>query len=87
LDDVEKHYPACHYLLVDDKLLILTAVKKAWGSRLTTVFPSQAHDAYDPKALATYPPADITIERIGDLLPSDQVGRNKTASEPTIGEK
>jgi hypothetical protein len=87
LDDVEKHHPACHYVLVDDKLRILTAVKKAWGSHLTTVFPRQAHYAYDPKALATYPPADITIERIGDLLPSDQVGRNKTASEPTVGEK
>ena len=31
LDDVEKHHPACYYVLVDDKLRILTAVKKAWG--------------------------------------------------------
>ena len=87
LDDVEKHHPAYHYVLVDDKLRILTAVKKAWGSRLTTVFPRQGHHAYDHKTLATYPPTGITIERIGDLLPSDQAGRNKTASEPTIGEK
>jgi hypothetical protein len=68
LDDVEKRYPARHYVLVDDKLRILTAVKKVWGSRLTTVFPRQGHYAHDPEMLATYPPADITIEHIGDLL-------------------
>jgi FMN phosphatase YigB (HAD superfamily) len=68
LADVEQRYPAEHYVLVDDKLRILTAIKKAWGKRLTTVFPRQGHYAHDPKALATYPPADITIERIGDLV-------------------
>jgi hypothetical protein len=71
LDDVEKQYPARHYVLVDDKLRVLTAVKKIWGTRLTTVFPRQGHYAHDPKALATYPPADITIECIGDLLRYD----------------
>jgi FMN phosphatase YigB (HAD superfamily) len=71
LDDVEKNYPARHYVLVDDKLRILAAVKKIWGTRLTTVFPRQGHYAHDPKALATYPPADITIECIGDLLRYD----------------
>src|ERR1035437_7773057 len=55
LDDVEKRYPARHYVLVDDKLRILTAVKNVWGSRLTTVFPRQGHYAHDPKAVATYP--------------------------------
>ncbi len=68
LDDVEKRFPAEHYVLVDDKLRILTAVKQAWGERLTTVFPRQGHYAHDPALLATFPPADITIERIGDLL-------------------
>ncbi len=68
LDDVEKRFPARHYVLVDDKLRILTAVKKVWGERLTTVFPRQGHYAQDPKVLAEYPPADITIERIGALL-------------------
>lgn len=71
LDDVERRYPAEHYVLVDDKLRILTAVKKAWGSRLTTVFPRQGHYARDPKILAENPPADITIERIGDLVNYD----------------
>ena len=58
-------------ILVDDKLRILDAVKKAWGPRLTTVFPRQGHYARDPKALATYPPADVTIDHIGDLLRYD----------------
>jgi hypothetical protein len=68
LDDVESRYPARHYVLVDDKLRILAAVKKAWGTRLTTVFPHQGHYAHDPQALAAYPPSDIDIERIADLL-------------------
>jgi len=68
LDDVEKRYPAERYVLVDDKLRILTEVKKVWGPRLTSVFPRQGHYAHDPKILASCPPADITIERIGDLV-------------------
>jgi FMN phosphatase YigB (HAD superfamily) len=71
LDDVEKRYPAQHYVLVDDKLRILTEVKKYWGSKLTTVFPRQGHYALDPKILAAYPPADIAIDRIGDLVQFD----------------
>jgi FMN phosphatase YigB (HAD superfamily) len=68
LEDVEYRYPAHHYVMVDDKLRILTAMKKIWGSRLTTVFPRQGHYALDPNSVATYPPADIAIERIGDLV-------------------
>jgi FMN phosphatase YigB (HAD superfamily) len=68
LDDVERHYPARHYVMMDDKLRILTAMKKVWGDRLTTVFPRQGHYALDSKAIAAYPPADLTIERIGDLV-------------------
>jgi len=68
LDDVVGRYPADHYVLVDDKLRILTAVKQAWRDRVTSVFPRQGHYAHDPKALATYPPADVSVERIGDLL-------------------
>jgi hypothetical protein len=72
LDDVERRYPADHYVLVDDKLRILTAVKKHWGARVTTVFPRQGHYAEDADALRTFPPADLTIERIGDLLAVDR---------------
>src|SRR6185436_19106007 len=68
LDDVEQRYAAEHYVLVDDKLRILAAVKKFWGSRVTTVFVRQGHYATDPKILASYPPADVSIDRIGDLL-------------------
>ena len=71
LDDVERCYPAEHYVLVDDKLRILAAVKKFWGSRATTVFVRQGHYAVDPKILASYPPADISIGRVGDLLQCD----------------
>ncbi|HET6266975.1 MAG TPA: HAD family hydrolase [Acidobacteriota bacterium] len=68
LDDVEKRYPADHYVLIDDKLRILTAIKKVWGERLTTVFPKQGHYAHDAHEISRYPAADHTIERIGDLL-------------------
>ena len=71
LDDVEQRFPADHYVLVDDKLRILAAVKKLWGPRVSTVFPRQGHYAHDPQTVASYPPADLTIERIGDLLNHD----------------
>jgi len=71
LEDVEQRYPAQHYVLVDDKVRILIAVKTFWGSRVTTVFVRQGHYATDSKIVAAYPPADISIERIGDLLRYD----------------
>jgi FMN phosphatase YigB (HAD superfamily) len=71
LDDVERRYPARHYVLVDDKLRILTTVKKAWGERVTTVFPRQGQYAHDRSVVAASPPADVTVERIGDLLNYD----------------
>ena len=71
LDDVERRYPAQHYVLVDDKLRILTTVKKAWNSRVTTVFPRQGQYAQDRNMIAECPPADLTVNRIGDLLDYD----------------
>lgn len=67
LADVERFYPARHYVLIDDKLRILTAVKAIWAARVTTVFVRQGHYAHDKEALARYPSADITIERIEDF--------------------
>jgi len=67
LEDVARRYPASHYVLVDDKLRILSAVKDVWGEQVTTIFPRQGHYAHDPQILAAYPPADITIDRIGEL--------------------
>jgi hypothetical protein len=65
---------------VDDKLRILAAMKKTWGGRLTTVFPRQGHYALDPENIAAYPPADVAIERIGDLLDYDLPGLCRPAS-------
>ena len=71
LDDVGARYPADRYVLVDDKLRILHAVKQVWGERVTTVFPRQGHYALDPEQIAQYPPADLTIEAIGELRDLD----------------
>ncbi len=71
LAEVEQHYPARHYVMVDDKLRILAAMKATWGERLTTVFPRQGHYAFDPAIIARYPPADVTVERIGDVTAFD----------------
>lgn len=72
LEDVERRYPADHYVLVDDKLRILTAVKARWGGRVTTVFVRQGHYAAEAEALRTFPAADFSLERIGDLLALDR---------------
>jgi FMN phosphatase YigB (HAD superfamily) len=71
LEDVERRHPAERYVLVDDKLRILDAVKKVWGERVTTVFPRQGMYARDPEVIGAFPPADVTVERIGDLLDRD----------------
>ena len=71
MDEVERRYPARHYVMVDDKLRILSAMKEILRDRVTTVFPRQGHYAIDPRELSKYPPADLAIERIGDLLDRD----------------
>lgn len=71
LDDVARRFPAEHYVLTDDKLRILSAVKQSWGDRVTTIFVRQGHYALDPQAQERYPPADLTIERIGDFSQVD----------------
>lgn len=68
LHDVERRYPANKYVLVDDKVRILAAIKQQWGDRVTTVFPRQGHYALDAAAVAKFPAPDITIERIGEML-------------------
>jgi FMN phosphatase YigB (HAD superfamily) len=88
LDDVERRYPAEHYVLVDDKLRILTAVKKIWGDRVSTIFPRQGQYAHDPKVVGACPPADLTVERIGDLLdydfPALLAGQQSTQISPEV---
>jgi FMN phosphatase YigB (HAD superfamily) len=68
LSDVEAHYPAERYVLVDDKLRILAAAKEVWGPRVKTVLPRQGHYATDPRVQADYPAPDVTIEHVSDLL-------------------
>jgi FMN phosphatase YigB (HAD superfamily) len=67
LDTVERLYPARHYVMVDDKLRILTALKRHWGQRLTSVFPRQGRYALDAGIVSACPPADLSIECIGEL--------------------
>jgi FMN phosphatase YigB (HAD superfamily) len=71
LQAVQRCYPARHYVMVDDKLRILAAMKAAWRERLTTVFPRQGHYAFDPAIIAGYPPADIEVEHVGELAAFD----------------
>lgn len=71
LEAVVRRYPAGHYIMVDDKLRVLAAMKAIWGERLRTVFPRQGHYAFDSKNIAAYPPADLTIEHIGQLVEYD----------------
>ena len=68
LQSVERRYPAEHYVMIDDKLRILTAMKSVWGQRLTTVFPRQGHYAHDPRELAAWPRADVTLGSIAELV-------------------
>ncbi len=85
LAEVEQRYPARHYVMVDDKLRILVAMKTHWQDRLTTVFPRQGHYAHDPANIAAYAPADLTIERIRELIKCDLTaltGTTKTGCTP-----
>ena len=72
LTDVERRYPANHYVMIDDKVRLLTAIKNIWGTRVTTVFVRQGHYAADAKIVAENPPADVSVDRIGDLLQLDR---------------
>lgn len=71
LHAVQQRYPARHYVMVDDKLRILAAMKQSLGVRLTTVFARQGHYATDPMNTAKYPRADISLDCIGDALSID----------------
>ena len=82
LDDVERRFPAEHYVVIDDKLRILTAVKRLWQDRVTTVFARQGSYARDPQTVGAFPPADVTIERIGDLLSHNLPGTRPAPPMP-----
>jgi hypothetical protein len=71
LDDVERFYPARRYVVIDDKLRILTHIKKIWGAQVTVILAQQGRYAHDAGILSTYPAADICLNSIGDLLNYD----------------
>lgn len=71
LEAIAQAFPARHYILVDDKLKLLNAVKGIWGNRVTTIFVKQGHYANDPKVLASEPAADVSIDRVGELMMHD----------------
>jgi FMN phosphatase YigB (HAD superfamily) len=79
LEDVERRYPAEHYVMVDDKLWLLHAIKAHWGARVTTVWPKQGHYVTDARVKAL-PPPDVTVERIGDVLDLTLEGLLQAAS-------
>ena len=83
LDDVEQKYPARRYVMVDDKIRILTAMKKVWGPKLTTVFVAQGHYANDLAETSKYPAADVSVVRIGELATMELPALLGDAAEPT----
>jgi FMN phosphatase YigB (HAD superfamily) len=70
LEDIEDRYPAGHYVVVDDKLWLLHAMKRRWGARATTVWPRQGHYVTDAR-VGALPPPDVTLSRIGDFVTWD----------------
>ena len=87
LDDVKQRFPAHHYVMADDKLRILTAMKQTWGDRLTTVFLRQGHYAMDPEHTAGYPPPDITLAHVGDLSTVELSMLLDAANSPGAGKE
>jgi FMN phosphatase YigB (HAD superfamily) len=85
LADVERRYPAERYVMVDDKIWILDAIKQAWGDRVTTVFPRQGHYARDPR-VPSYPAPDITIEHIAQLVGHPRLLAALGREAPAAGE-
>jgi len=82
LADVALKFPARHYVMIDDKLRILTAMKNIWREKLTTVFPRQGHYALDTASVAKYPVADLTLDRVGDLVQYDLAALLSAADKP-----
>jgi FMN phosphatase YigB (HAD superfamily) len=85
LDEVERRYPAEHYVIIDDKVRILSSMKQSWGKRVTTIFPRQGHYAHDSAEVAKYTAPDVTIERIGDLLDFDMPALIRTSGSESDG--
>lgn len=70
LADVDQRLGCDHYVMVDDKLRLLAAVKAVWRNKVTTVFVRQGHYAMDLQRSTGLPPADFSIACIADLSTS-----------------
>ncbi len=68
LDRLEEEFPGRHYVLIDDKRRILSAVKRHWKDRVTTVWVRQGHYAREDRPDAALLTPDRMISEIGDLL-------------------
>jgi len=68
LAEVERRFPARHYVHVDDKASLLARTKVALGSRATTIHVLQGHYASEAPS---GPPPDVTIDAIADLIGVD----------------
>ncbi|WP_158744178.1 HAD family hydrolase [Acidisphaera sp. L21] len=73
--EIERRYPAERYVVIDDKIRLLTAFKKVWGNKVMTVFPRQGQFGLDTKVIAANPPADIDVDRIAQLLDGSILNR------------
>ncbi len=84
LADIERLYPARHYVMVDDKSRILSALKAGWGDRVTTVYPRQGHYAFDLANDRYLGAVDITLERIGDFTTLERASFGQRAQDGTL---
>ena len=73
LADVQRRFPSEHYLIVDDKLRILAAIKERWRRLVTTIFVRQGHYASEPNLMERYPAPDRTIGSIQELLDMNSI--------------
>ncbi|TMF80909.1 MAG: HAD family hydrolase [Chloroflexi bacterium] len=68
LAEVERRFPARHYVHVDDRGALLARTKSGLGSRATTIHVRQGHYASERWS---GPLPDLVVERIADLLTID----------------
>lgn len=68
LAEVERRFPAAHYVHVDDKASLLARTKTGLGARATTVHVRQGHYATEAQS---GPAPGTVIDRIADLLTLD----------------
>lgn len=67
LADLQQRFPGAHYVMVDDKPLLLAEMKRKLGAKLTTVFVRQGHYAAESASAIIDPAPDRSIACIGDL--------------------